>query len=99
MANRAANDAEAVPFIARFISEPAQEFRALGGQGKCNRNPCHAERGETSLIIDREPSRNNLRFFDFAQNDRVSGETVNPISLLFRDLHDEALLFCCSRDR
>ena len=52
MVNRAANDADAISISARFVSEPAQEFRALGGQGECNRNPCHVERSETSLIID-----------------------------------------------
>src|SRR5437763_11194287 len=36
MADRAANDADAVPITVRFISKPAQEFRALGSQGKCN---------------------------------------------------------------
>jgi len=31
----------------------------------------------------------------FAQNDRVAVKTVNLISLLLRDLHDEALLLAC----
>jgi hypothetical protein len=43
MTDRAANDADAISISARFISKPAQEFRAFGLQGKCNRNPCHVE--------------------------------------------------------
>src|SRR4051812_22297557 len=50
MADRAANDVYAVPISAKFISEPPQEFRALGRQRKCNRNACHVEQSETSLI-------------------------------------------------
>jgi len=38
MVNRAANDADAISISARFISEPAQEFRALGRQGKRDGN-------------------------------------------------------------
>src|SRR5882757_2974085 len=38
MVNRAANDADAISISARFISEPAQEFRTLGGQGECHRD-------------------------------------------------------------
>ena len=80
MADRAAHDADAFPVSARFIPEPAQEFRALGRQGKCNCNPCH-------------------EILRFDQNDRVPVETVNLISLLLHDLHDEALLLACSRSR
>src|SRR6476619_4291923 len=38
MAYRAANNVYAVPISARFISEPAQEFGALGWQSERNRN-------------------------------------------------------------
>jgi hypothetical protein len=41
MADRAANDADAISISARFISELAQEFRTLGRQGERNRNSCH----------------------------------------------------------
>src|SRR5262245_23365033 len=51
MADRAANDGNAVPFSARFISEPAQEFRALSRQGKCNRNPCHVEQTRKTQLF------------------------------------------------
>ncbi len=43
MVDRAANDADAISISARFISEPAQEFRALGRQGERHRNSCHVE--------------------------------------------------------
>jgi hypothetical protein len=46
MTNRAANDADAVPIRAKFISEQAQEFRALRGQGERYRNCCHVEESE-----------------------------------------------------
>src|SRR5262245_38587495 len=38
--NRAANDADAFSISAGFISEAAQEFRALGRQGERHRNHC-----------------------------------------------------------
>src|SRR5512132_354015 len=38
MFNRAANDADAISISARFISKPAQDFRALGRQGERLRN-------------------------------------------------------------
>src|SRR4029077_18613466 len=38
MVNRAANHADALLISVRFISEPAQEFRALGRQGERHRN-------------------------------------------------------------
>src|SRR6267154_3322897 len=40
MIDRAVNDAEAIAISARFISEPAQEFGALGRQGERHRNHC-----------------------------------------------------------
>ena len=78
MPDRAANDPNAISIDARFISEPAQEFRALSRQCKCNRNPCHE-----ILCLN--------------QNDRVTVETVNLISLLLDDLHDEVPLLGYSR--
>jgi hypothetical protein len=57
MVNRAANDADAISISARFISEPAQEFRALGRQGERHRNLCHVEQSETSLITSLRKSR------------------------------------------
>jgi hypothetical protein len=43
MADRASNDADAISISARFVSEPAEEFRALGRQGERHCNPCHVE--------------------------------------------------------
>jgi hypothetical protein len=51
-ADRALNDPEAIPISARFISEPAQKFGALGRQGECKRNPCHVERRETPSYFE-----------------------------------------------
>jgi hypothetical protein len=51
-ADRASKDPEAIPISARFISEPAQKFGALGRQGECNRNPCHVERRETPSYFE-----------------------------------------------
>src|SRR5258707_14764153 len=70
MADRAANDADAVPISARFISEPAQEFRTLGRQGERNGNHFCKER--------RSPVR---RWFSFS-NLSVTATTTTAVCML-----------------
>src|SRR4051812_36109352 len=74
MADRAANDVYAVPISARSVSEPAQEFRTLRRQRKCNPNACHVEQSETSLIT----SVRKVTYLRFFASLRMTEWLVKP---------------------